>query len=97
MKMFLDDYDKFKKDTANEYNSEFQIVKEVDESYNYVVFISKKDVDFLNIETFFNLEKVYDLHRERNIGLGRAISADQLLKLISFVNTKGLKNIDEID
>lgn len=81
---------------AGSSSAEFAIVKEVDEKYDYIVFVTNKSVDYLNIETFFNLDKVYDQHKQKLIGKGRVVLGDQLSKLIAFVAERGIKNINEL-
>lgn len=75
---------------------EFEIVREVDESYDYLVFISKRGIDYANLETFFNLSRVYDPHKERLIGQGRVVDADILMKLIQVASKHGIKNASEL-
>jgi hypothetical protein len=78
-------------------SGQFQVVKEVDESYEYTVFITKKTLDQLNVETFFNLGRVYDQHRQKVIGQGRVVDGVKLTRLIEFAVSHGLKNIDELE
>lgn len=99
-----DDYFKelltdYKENISNQFqqlNPEFQIVAEVDEQYHYVMFVTKKSVDHLNIETFFNLRKVYDPHKNKLIGMGRVIDGEALNRLIEIATKHGYKNISEI-
>jgi len=71
---------------------EFEIVREIDESYDYIVFISKRSVDYLNFETFFNLQQMYDPQKEALIGKGRVVDGALLSRLIDIAHEKGIKN-----
>jgi hypothetical protein len=95
MKEMMKDYDK----TLKEYNksvelSEYEISKDVDEKYNYVVFVFDKGLDFSNIETFFGLQSVFDPRKNRVIGLGRVIDGNKLLELINTSNKSNQKPND---
>ena len=94
---FAKDYADLENRVASDYNPEFEIVKEVNEQYSYLVFIAKKEVDFLNLETFFNLGKVYDQHKGKMIGLGRVVDSEQLTKLVDLAIQQGYKNVNEIE
>lgn len=92
----LEQYQRMANEGQSKQPVEFEVVKNVDESYDYVVFLTKKSVDFLNMQTFFNLRNVYDMHKEKQIGLGRVVDGEALSKLISFAVASGYKNIDEL-
>ena len=96
VKDFLSDYAEATKSAMAGATSEFEIVREVDESYDYITFVSKKTVDHLNITTFFNLGRVYDPHKSKLIGMGRVLDGQALLKLIELANRHGIKNVHEI-
>lgn len=97
MEKIKEDYEKMKQKLQSELDStEFEIVREVDEKYNYVVALFEKGVDYINVESFFNLKQVYDPKRDRLIGKGRVIKGEKLLKLIAIANREGYKNIDEL-
>lgn len=96
IKDMMKDFDKFVKSVSQSMSSEYEISKDVDESYNYIVFISNKGVDYLHLETFFNLDRVYDQHKEKFIGQGRVIDAENLIKLLGFVSNYGIKNLKDL-
>lgn len=96
IKDFLADYEEAVKKQMAGATSEYQIVKEIDESYNYVAFVTKKSVDHINIETFFNLSRVYDPHKSKLIGMGRIVDGSALNKLINLAVAQGYKNINEL-
>lgn len=98
MDKFKADYEKLQEQAdATGYNPDYEIVQEVDEKYNYVIALFDKGVDYFNIETFFNLSKVYDPTKDKMLGKGRAIDGEKILKLINLANKSGYKNIDEIE
>lgn len=97
LKALLADYDAGLKKLNQSSSAEFDIVKEVDESYEYLMFITKKSVDYLNVETFFNMSKVYDQHKQKLIGQGRVLDAQLLTRLISFAVSHGVKNVKDLD
>lgn len=94
---FKQEYEALVKSQETGMKPEYEIVKEVDESYNYTVFTFKKGVDFLNIQTFFNLQRVFDPHKNRLLGVGRVIDGDKLIKLIDIARREGAVNIDEVE
>ena len=96
IKDFLGDYDELVKKSMSGQTSEYEIVREIDESYNYVVFVTKKNVDHINVETFFNLSRVYDPHKSKLIGMGRIVDGNALNKLINLAVAQGYKNINEL-
>lgn len=93
---YLKDYAEKVKNSLEGITSEFSIVREVDESYDYIVFVTKKSVDFLQLQTFFSLDNVYDQYKNKVIGLGRVVDADILAKLVDLALKNGIKNIDEL-
>lgn len=96
IKELLSDYEEKVDKLMSGATSEYEIVSEVDETYNYVVFVNKKAVDHLNVETFFNMGRVYDPHKSKLIGMGRVISGDALNRLINLAVAQGYKNINEL-
>lgn len=92
----MTDYALSAQKTMKQMSPEYDIVREVDESYDYLVFITKRGVDWLNIKTFFNLAPAYDANKQKLVGEGRVIDANKLSKLIDFVSTNGVKNVDEL-
>lgn len=96
IKELLSDYSDAVSKMMSGQTSEYEIVKEVDEEYDYVVFITKKSIDYLNMETFFGLGKVYDPHKSKLVGMGRVIDGVKLSKLINLAVSQGYKNIDEL-
>lgn len=96
IKDFLADYESAVQKQMDGVTAEYQIVREIDESYNYVVFVTKKNVDHINIETFFNLARVYDPHKSKMIGMGRIIDGEALNRLISLASAQGYKNVNEL-
>jgi hypothetical protein len=96
IKDFLADYEESVKKQMAGQTSEYEIVREIDESYNYVCFVTKKSVDHINIETFFNLSRVYDPHKSKLIGMGRIVDGEALNRLINLAVAQGYKNINEL-
>lgn len=96
IKDFLADYEEAKNKAMAGATSEYEIVREIDESYNYVCFVTKKSVDHINIETFFNLSRVYDPHKSKLIGMGRIVDGEALNRLINLAVAQGYKNINEL-
>lgn len=81
---------------AQALSPEYEIVQDADEKYDYVIALFDKGVDFLNVCNFFNLSTVYDLNRQRKVGLGRAIQGQKLLQLIDIANKAGITNIADL-
>lgn len=96
IKDFLADYEQAKNKAMAGQTTEYEIVREIDESYNYVVFVTKKSVDHINIEKFFNLSRVYDPHKSKLIGMGRIVDGEALNKIINLAVSQGYKNINEL-
>lgn len=61
---------------------EMEFARELDEKYNYVVFVFDKATDFLNVQTMFDLKTVYDPVKDKKVGLGRVIDGKLLLSKI---------------
>ena len=96
MKDLLKDYAVAVKNMQKNNMPEFEIVREVDESYDYMMFIAKRGIDYSHLETFFNLGQVFDPHRERLIGMGRVVDAEILIKLIQVAYKQGIKNATDL-
>jgi hypothetical protein len=60
---------------------EIEFVREVNESYNYIVVIFDKSIDFVNVQSMFDLKPVYDVNSSKKIGMGRVVLGDTFLKV----------------
>lgn len=89
-------YQKEQRSERKKFEPEMSIVVDADEMYDYLLFVCDKGVDFLSMSDFFALTSVYDLNREKTLGLGRAIRAEQLAKLIEFARKNGIANINQL-
>lgn len=95
--LILKDYEKTVKEMLEATSSqEFAIVSEPDENYDYIFALFSKSIDFLNVCNFFNLAEVYDVTRQKKIGLGRAIKGEDILKLINLAHEKGINSIKDM-
>lgn len=61
-------------------NPEFQIVRELDESYNFVVVVFENITDFVNFQTKNNLKPVIDpIKKNKKLGVGRVVKYKDIL------------------
>lgn len=62
---------------------EMEFARELDEKYNYVVFVFDKGTDFINVQTMFNLKPVFDPVKNKKVSMGRVIDGKLLLKKLN--------------
>jgi len=59
---------------------EMEFSKEVDEKFNYIVVVFDKVTDFMNVQTMFNMNPVYDAVKGKKVGMGRIIDGKEFIK-----------------
>jgi len=96
IKSILDEYEKELRVARVKFEPEMNILVDADEMYDYIIFLANKGIDFLTMSDFFCLTNVYELNREKMLGLGRAVTSDKLIKLIDFARKNGVNNINEL-
>jgi hypothetical protein len=96
IKSILEDYEKQVRLARKKFEPEMNILVDADEMYDYIFFLADKGINFLTASDFFALTNVYEINREKMLGLGRAVKMDKLIKLIDFARKHGVNNINEI-
>jgi len=92
----LEGYDKTVKDATQQFEPEMSIAVDADESYDYVLFIADKSIDFLTVCNFFGMDSVYDMNRKKTVGLGRTVKVESLIKLVDLARKHGALTVKDL-